>query len=92
MLRVAPYREQGYPPGGWQWVQFGDPKLDEAFTSISEDMHTNLAQKKKDWQMIHMDRLEQKGLAPTQRPPPPDLQALKPKSLHKGPWSRKRGW
>ena len=78
MLAATPYIPQGYPPIGKQWVQFGDPKLDEAFASISHEMHANLSQKKKDWHQMHMDRLQQQSLAPPpDQPPPPPPQHFK---------------
>ena len=64
MLSATPYKEQGYPPRGRQRPRFGDPKLDEAMASISQEMHSNLTQKKLDWRQIHMDHLKQMGLSP----------------------------
>jgi len=70
MLPAPRYREQGYPPRGPRWPQFDDPQLEEALTSLSQEMHTDLASKKKDWYPMHMERLQQQSLTPHHMHPP----------------------
>lgn len=71
MLPATPYREQSYPPAGRQWPQFGDPKLDQAFASLTQEMRANLAEKRDGMHQIHMERLRHMNLAAPAPASPP---------------------
>ena len=71
MLPATPYSAQGYPPAGRQWLHFGDPKLDEAIASLSQEMHSNLAQKRQPMHHFHLERLQYNDMAPRPVEPPP---------------------
>ena len=68
MLPADVYKPRTYPPPGPQWPRFGDKQLDVAFASLTEEMHSNLAQKQSHVNQLHKERLEKLGY---NRPPPP---------------------
>ena len=70
MLPAEVYRPRSYPPPGTAWPQWGDRQLDQAFSSLTEQAHSNLAAKHAAMRDIHKERLEKQGLVSYSRPPP----------------------
>ena len=61
MLPATVYRPRKYPPGP-KWPQWGDPQLDKAFASLSEEAHRHMVHKHDDMRNFHKERLEKQGL------------------------------
>ena len=61
MLPATVYRPGKYPPSQ-KWPQWGDPQLDKAFASLSEEAHAHMLHKHEDMRKFHKARLEKQGL------------------------------
>ena len=70
MLPAEVYRPRTFPPPGKSWPQWGDRQLDQAFSSLTEQAHSNLAAKHASMRDIYKERLEKQGLVSYGRPPP----------------------
>jgi len=61
MLPPSVYRPGKYPPSQ-KFAQWGDPQLDKAFASLSEEAHARMLHKHEDMRNFHKSRLEKQGL------------------------------
>ena len=78
MLAVPRYHPESYPPEGAQYPQFGDPQLDHALASTTDEAHAALSRKRAASQPMHLETLQYHRLMP--RLPAPEPEALTPQA------------